>query len=67
MNFLNELNTGWVFSGYKNKRKISDYWLKSQLCVFNYKQENAMRCNNRDDLLQLNFILKISIFSEVYV
>ena len=27
------------------------------------KQENAMRYNNRDDLLQLNFTLKISIFS----
>ena len=25
-----------------------------------------MRYNNRDDLLQLSFILKISIFSEVY-
>ena len=28
------------------------------------QQENAMRCNNRDDLLQLSFTLKISIFSE---
>ena len=28
------------------------------------KQENAMRCNNRDDLLQISFTLKISIFSE---
>ena len=27
------------------------------------KQENAMRYNNRDDLLQLKFTLKISIFS----
>ena len=26
---------------------------------------NAMRCNNRDDLLNLSLILKISIFSEV--
>ena len=25
---------------------------------------NATRCNNRDDLLHLSFILKISIFSE---
>ena len=25
-----------------------------------------MRYNNRDDLLQLSFTLKISIFSEVY-
>ena len=29
------------------------------------KQENAMRRNNRDDLLQLSFTFKISIFSEV--
>ena len=28
---------------------------------------NAMRCNNRDDLLQLSFTLKISIFSKAYV
>ena len=26
-----------------------------------------MRYNNRDDLLQLSFTLKISVFSEVYV
>ena len=26
------------------------------------QQENAMRCNNRDNLLQLSFSLKISIF-----
>ena len=28
---------------------------------------NVMRYNNRDDLLNLNFILKIQIFSEVYL
>ena len=28
---------------------------------------NATRCNNRDDLLHLNFILKMSIFSEAYI
>ena len=27
------------------------------------KTRNAMRCNNRDDLLHLSFTLKISIFS----
>ena len=27
---------------------------------------NAMRCNNRDDLLHLSFTLKISILSEAY-
>ena len=49
--------------------------LKEKKCAFknyvhlrNYfkvKQENDMRCNNRDDLLQLSF--KISIFSEAYI
>ena len=28
---------------------------------------NAMRCNNRDDFLNLSLILKIQIFSEVYL
>ena len=31
------------------------------------KQEKAMRCNNRDNFLQLIFSLKISIFSEAYI
>ena len=31
------------------------------------EQENAMRCNNCDDLLQLSFTLKISTFSEAYI
>ena len=32
------------------------------------QQENSMRCsNNRDDLLQLNFTLNISILSEAYI
>ena len=31
------------------------------------KQKNAMRFNNRDDLLHLSFALKISIFSEAYI
>ena len=30
------------------------------------KQENAMRYNNRSDLLQLNFTSKISLFPELY-
>ena len=29
-----------------------------------YKQENTMRYNNRDDLLQLSFTLKMSILSD---
>ena len=28
---------------------------------------NAMRCNNRDDLLNLSFILEIPIFLEVFL
>ena len=32
-----------------------------------YKQENAMRCNNRDDLLYLTFNLEISKFSEAFI
>ena len=39
---------------------IPSYW-------FHIQQENAMRYNNRDDLLQLSFTLKISIFSKVYI
>ena len=31
------------------------------------EQENAIRCNNRADLLYLTFTLKISIFSEAYI
>ena len=41
-----------------------------QLCqslYFNKKQENAMCCNNRDDLLQLTFNLEISKFSEAFI
>ena len=34
---------------------------------FNLKQENAMRCDNRDDLLQPSSTLKISNFSEAYI
>ena len=35
--------------------------------LFIRKQENVMRCNNCDDLLQLSFTLKISKFSEAYI
>ena len=31
------------------------------------KTRNATRCNNRDDLVHLSFILKIPIFSEAYI
>ena len=48
------------------------YHLKNSLLVtisfeFKIRQENAMRCNNRDNLLQLSFSLKTSIFSEAYI
>ena len=32
----------------------------------NTMARNAIRCSNRDDLLNFSFILKISIFSEVF-
>ena len=38
-----------------------------QIGDFSIKTRNAMRCNNRDDLLHLSFTLKISIFSEAYI
>ena len=46
---------------------------KSELCsvktavLHQYITRNAMRCNNRDDLLHLSFTVKISIFSEAYI
>ena len=36
-------------------------------CETNTITRNATRCKNRDDLLKFSFILKISIFSEVYL
>ena len=33
----------------------------------NARTRNATHCNNHDDLLNLRFILKIPIFSEVYL
>ena len=44
-------------------KKCKQSVYKQSVC----KQENAMRYNNRDDLLQLSFTLKISVFSEVYI
>ena len=35
--------------------------------ILKITQEKAMRYNKRDDLRQLSFTLKISIFSEVYI
>ena len=40
---------------------------KKEIIQVNLEQKNAMRCNNRDNLLQLSFSLKISIFSEAYI
>ena len=48
-------------SNSRNNQKITKYNKKQK------EQENAMRCNNRDNLLQLSFSLKISIFSEIYI
>ena len=44
--------------------KISYGLLKSKVQV---ETRNAMRCNNRDDLLHLSFTLKFSIFSKAYI
>ena len=41
--------------------------VKYELQLSETQQENAMRCNNRDDLLELSFTLEISIFSEAYI
>ena len=38
-----------------------------QIGDFSIKTRNAMRCNNRNDLIHLSFTLKISIFSEAYI
>ena len=44
------------------------YELAKKSYIIDWKlTENAMRYNNRGDLLQLSFTLKISIFSEVYI
>ena len=41
--------------------------VKTKQMQMNEKQENATGFKNRDDLLQLRFTLKISIFSEAYI
>ena len=46
---------------------VCAYIIKTELWYQTILQENAMRYNNRDDLLQLSFTLKISIFSKVYI
>ena len=49
--------------------KVFEHLINNSLSEFfiEKEQENAMRCNNRDDLLELSFTLKISIFSEAYI
>ena len=47
----------------QNKAAITN-WGKM---YYKSKQENAIRCNNRDSLLELSFTLEISIFSETYI
>ena len=48
------------------KTKKSGYF-KNETVFFQIKQENAVRCNSCDNLLQLSFSSKISIFSEAYI
>ena len=47
-----------------SRETISFLSRKNWALIPKKKQENAMRCNNRDDLIQLSFTLKISIFSD---
>ena len=55
-----------------NRRKLSSFsevLKRKYLTLQRYEdeQENAMRCYNRNDLLELSFTLEISIFSEAYI
>ena len=45
-------------------KQVFHFKLKYYLEPLELLIRNATRCNNRDDLLLLSFILKISIFSE---
>ena len=47
---------------FEKQEKVKEVTFSNQT-----KQENAMRCNNRDDLLKLSFTLEISVFSEAYI
>ena len=49
------------------KKTLLLYRLRLMKKVRQKQQENTMRCNNHDDLLQLSFTLKISIFSGAYL
>ena len=49
------------------KKTLLLYRLRLMKKVRQKQQENTMRCNNHDDLLQLSFTLKISIFSGAYI
>ena len=46
-------------------------WLKIEfleiISIISITTRNATRCNNRDHLLHLSFILEISMFSETYI
>ena len=54
-----------ILEFHKNK-KIWIFQERNNI-FFQIKQENAVRCNSRDNLLQLSFSSKISIFSEAYI
>ena len=54
--FISYFNTNVVLSG-------QWYICKSS----NISTANAVRCNNCDDLANLSFILKVSVFSEAYL
>ena len=50
-----------------NRKAINTFNTLISIEAYADKQENAMRCNNRDNLLLLSFSLKISIFLEAYI
>ena len=43
---------------------VVDFKFRVSNRISNFKTKNATHCDNRDDLLRLSFILKISTFSE---
>ena len=65
----NDVEKWFYISNYdeNDKRPLLIGKNKTVIVLVKDEQENAMRCNNCDDLLQLSFTLKSSIFSEAYI
>ena len=63
-----------VVTNWSSYYKLGQPLLQNKAAITNWgkmyyksKQENAIRCNNRDYLLEISFTLEISIFSETYI